>query len=170
MLGERLLELPTCFSDTSINSLAFGDVPMLLAGIEALVGEPEADVEAAMKREHCAAVDSDAEWMTSNYDITTTSRQEFWFVVDPFDRQTDEAKHFFRGVWPAEGERIQRAEVEERTKDPSRSSQCRQPVELSSFDGERRAKDAQLYVLGIAKLSNAECVGLRLYSGPAFEK
>lgn len=41
----------------------------------------------AMEAEHCDRVDSLIDFNASNYDTTTTSRTEWWFVNDPTEQR-----------------------------------------------------------------------------------
>merc|ERR1712129_54694 len=52
---------------------------------ETLIGSPNAKVFEAMEEEHCYSRDSNMEWTTGNYGITTTPKVEWGFVVTPGD-------------------------------------------------------------------------------------
>ena len=52
----------------------------------------------------------------------------------------------------------------------SRDKVLRAPRALSEFSADRRTKDAQLSALGLPPITDAELIGLRLYTGPMFEK
>jgi hypothetical protein len=56
--------------------LAFGHISTFDRGLQALVGLPEQKVYDAMAKEHCQSVDSDFEWTTGNYGITSTPKIE----------------------------------------------------------------------------------------------
>ena len=51
--------------------------------IEELLGPPHSRVLETMLQEHCEASDSSAPFTAPSYRITTTSKIEWWFVVDP---------------------------------------------------------------------------------------
>ena len=51
----------------------------IVASVFVMSGSP---VRQAMHREHCECDDSDLYFHTTNYHIETTSRTEWWFVVD----------------------------------------------------------------------------------------
>ena len=63
--------------------LAYGGIDTFFNGLEGLIGPPSPQLSEAMAREHCASVDSVAQFTTGNYGVTTTSEREYWFVVDP---------------------------------------------------------------------------------------
>lgn len=52
-------------------------------GLQHLVGATREKMLEAMWREHCEQADSDLEWKTHDYAISTTPRKEWAFVVDP---------------------------------------------------------------------------------------
>ena len=55
------------------------------AGLEGIVGSPYPKVEAGMSRDHCDESDANKPFRTTNYRVQTTSRTEWYFVVDPED-------------------------------------------------------------------------------------
>ena len=50
-------------------------------GVTGRCGEPDADLEAGMRKEHTELADADVKFSTSNYGITTTPRTEFELVA-----------------------------------------------------------------------------------------
>ena len=77
-------ELPTRFVQQDEGfELAYGDLSLFFGGLEAIVGAPDPKVIVAMEREHCDAQDSELPFSTDNYLVRTTSRIEWYFVVDP---------------------------------------------------------------------------------------
>ena len=50
-------------------------------GVTGRCGEPDADLEAGMRKEHTELDDADVEFSTPNYGITTTARKEFELVA-----------------------------------------------------------------------------------------
>ena len=63
------------------SELKGGTLADFYAGVTGLCGEPDADLEAGMRREHTECDDSDVAFSTSNYGITTTPRTEFELVA-----------------------------------------------------------------------------------------
>ena len=63
------------------SELKGGTLEDFYAGVTGLCGEPDADLEAGMRREHTECDDSDVAFSTSNYGITTTPRTEFELVA-----------------------------------------------------------------------------------------
>jgi hypothetical protein len=68
-------------------TLQYGDLATFFGGLEAKIGTPEPKIWDAMEREHTAKKDSDDPFTTVHYGMTTTPRQEWWFVAEP-ERQT----------------------------------------------------------------------------------
>ena len=63
--------------------LQYASLSTFYQGMQGIVGALHQRVAEQMKREHCGMADSDVPFTTGNYDMTTTSRTEYWFVVDP---------------------------------------------------------------------------------------
>ena len=100
----------------------------------------------------------------------TDPRSTDWFVVDPFEvtARGEGGQRLFTDGWPAEDNRVRprndgMAEVKDRAHD-------RVPRELADFDEEREKIGEDLAQFGIGKLTDAECIALRLYTGPTFVK
>lgn len=71
------------FNDKFMSSnfdLAYGDSNKFYGGLEKMIGAPMSQFLRAMFFEHCASAESDEEYTTGNYEITTTSRIEFAFA------------------------------------------------------------------------------------------
>ena len=64
-----------------------------------MVGPPSAAVWKGMEYEHVAAADAATPLRTSNYDVSTTSIAEWYFVVDPSPRRLEELN---LAAWPVE--------------------------------------------------------------------
>jgi hypothetical protein len=60
-----------------------GDLTTFFGGLEAKIGSPNPKVRQAMDAEHTQASDSQLEFRTSNYEVTTTPEVEWRFVVSP---------------------------------------------------------------------------------------
>ena len=63
--------------------LAFSDLSDFFGGLENLVGSPNPEIETGLKDEHLMKADSIRHFSTSNYNMTTSSLVEWWFVADP---------------------------------------------------------------------------------------
>lgn len=74
-----------CQQDVGFD-LTYGDLSAFYGGLEAIVGPPDPKIETVMEREHCGSKDAAIKFTAPNYNITTTSRTEYWFVVDPLNR------------------------------------------------------------------------------------
>jgi len=106
-----------------------------------------------MRREHCGSADSDSKFQNRNYGIGTTSRIEWWFVVDPSATQLA-ALELER--WPSE--------------DPALCSHPRSPRPLDSFQAEVKAINERLRAERCANVLREELIAARGYTGPMFEK
>ena len=90
-------QLHAKFQDAGAFELSFGSTPSFFAGLRGLVGLPAVDLEAGLQEEHCGRKDSDTPMVAPNYDTATSSRVEWWFVVDPSDARLAELKQI---EWP----------------------------------------------------------------------
>ena len=72
----------TKFAESTF-TLAYTDRSAFFGGLEGRVGLPSPNLRAAMQTEHCAAADSQDEFTTTNYGVTTTPEVEWHAVVDP---------------------------------------------------------------------------------------
>jgi len=135
-------------------TMAFTDLPTFHSGLEALIGSPSPNLLPQMEVEHCKAPDSDMLFVTSNYGIETTSRIEWWFVMDPLAGLT----HLGLQNYPSEthdcsGPRMRGAAG---TKTHLRPRLAENNARLQEMDEEI--------------LLEAEMIGGRLYTGPSFQK
>ena len=89
----------------------------MLRGLTAILGPISADPMEGMRREHCNEKDSEDDFTTNNYGVTTTPEKEYWFVADP----DNHLKQF--GQWPTE-----KKLVEEK-----RENECRRAMPLSAL-------------------------------------
>ena len=131
-------------------TMSFSGLSTFFGGLEALVGAPNPCLIEAMRKEHCVAVDSQRDFVTPNYGITTTSQTEWLFVTDPLDGLSE----LGLADWPSEQVRVQ-DEMERR-----------QPLPLSYFDERRAEVNARLAEEDVAAVGEAEFVACRLYTGP----
>ena len=132
-------------------NLGYGDLSTFFSGLQGLVGTPDVNLTPAMMREHCASADSLEEFSTTNYGITTTSRAEWYFVQNP------------------QGGPGQ-ADLEAWPKEDGHEEYCRQAKPLEEFAGEVERVNKLLEELREPSLMPEEVGGLRLYTGPMFQK
>ena len=57
-----------------------GTLDQFYEGVTSIVGEPPADLERGVEKEHLESADSDRPFTTSNYGLTTTPRKEYELV------------------------------------------------------------------------------------------
>ena len=125
-------------------TLTYGDLSTFFGGLEKKIGAPEPKIWKAMKREHMASNDSNDEFTTGNYFVTTKPEIEWRFVAEP-DTQAE---------WPAE----------EPTKlTPDRR---RKPLPLQQLSRLLLKFNERLRLLTEPELMIEEAVGARLYTGP----
>ena len=74
--------LSTKFSEESFE-MVFDGTESFFAGLEGKLGPPNPRLREAMEREHVRSADSADDFETTNYWVRTTSRLEWWYVVDP---------------------------------------------------------------------------------------
>lgn len=142
--------------DTQNFELAFGQLSAFFGGLEAHIGAPSARVFEAMEAEHCKRDDSNKEWRTGNYFVSTTPLIEWHYVV-----HTDRGpKEVGLEEWPRETKFLGTGGEE----------QGRKPRNLESYKVLFDGVNQQFKGMGEEKLSHAELVGVRLYTGPMFEK
>eukprot|EP00962_Isochrysis_galbana_P028794 scaffold9130_cov124-Isochrysis_galbana.AAC.1 len=130
-----------------IQQLSFSGLDTFFGSLEGLVGAPAPKVREAMQAEHTDRVDSYAPFVTGNYGIQTTSKQEWCFVVmpDPLTWQT---------------EAIDKIEDKHR----------RKPQPLSEFVSARNGVNLLLKGLNQPEMTEEELIGGRLYTGPLYVK
>eukprot|EP00962_Isochrysis_galbana_P010777 scaffold2996_cov132-Isochrysis_galbana.AAC.1 len=132
-----------------IQQLSFSGLDTFFGGLEGLVGAPAPKVREAMQDEHTNRVDSDTPFVTGNYGIDTTSKQEWCFVVMLWPKET---------LWPKEAD----GKIE--------NDRRRKPIPLSEFKDELKNKNKQLKRLNQPEMTEEELIGGRLYTGPVFVK
>jgi hypothetical protein len=71
------------FSQDARGFLSYGGLNVFFGGLEAKIGAPDPNVHDAMAAEHTERADSNQEFSTSNYGMTTTSSIEWRFVAEP---------------------------------------------------------------------------------------
>jgi hypothetical protein len=159
-------ELQAKFLQEGVGALSYANLSKFFGGLEGIVGAPSPKVEAAMAAEHTEREDSQEEFNTPNYDVTTTSAVEWRFVAEP-----DSAPS---GGWPVEG-RLEAAHDEERRTGRRNTllrsgAEKRRPMALADLQSLADARNARLTALHEPPITIAEALGARLYTGPLFVK
>lgn len=149
--------------------------------LESLVGPPEKRVLETMLIEHCEAPDSALPFTDATYQLTTTSRIEWWFVVDPSDgiaKQLD-VRTELSGVGVSS---LPGGAADAGGKAPVRLAASGYPAEAGLLLAERSRQPrplphvlsemrqlsiaSRLRAVGLEPLLDAEVIGARLYTGP----
>ena len=133
------------------------DTALYWGGVDSLLGhhdQTRTSLLDGMTNGHTRSSDSDEYFTPNNYPTPTTSRIEWYFVVDP---QNGLGKCGLT-EWPGT---IIRGDS---------NAPPRLPRTVMSFATERALVDARLHVVGEQPLSNVELYALRLYTGPMFVK
>lgn len=130
------------------------DNELFWQGLNRVVGKCADGIEEplfdTMKREHCEAIDSEAQFEATNHAITTTSKIEWWFVADP----TNGLEALGIEQWPPH-----RWDWERRADPKEHYSEVWQN-EINN----------PLVEQGEKPLGDEEFIALRLYTGPMFVK
>jgi NLR family CARD domain-containing protein 3 len=141
--------------------LSYGGIDTFFQGLEGLLGPPSSQLSTAMMREHCSSTDSLIEFTTANYGVTTTSRIEYHFVVDP----EKGLGKLGRDSWPVEKKLLnKKLDGSEQTGSHSASSP-REAKPLSAFEAAWAEIDEDLEGLNEYPLREEEFIGVRLYTG-----
>ena len=74
---------PATWAKVQPRMLTFGSGELFFSSLREAVGNPAMDGLAAMAREHTVRLDSDLKFNAPNYNITTTSKLEWYLVADP---------------------------------------------------------------------------------------
>ena len=127
--------------------MSFANLSTFFAGLEGLIGSPNPRVMDAMREEHCSSCESTIEFVTGNYGVSTTSAQEWDFVVT---KSGEDRK------WPVES--------------PDKCPHMRQWKHLDNFSEDMNKINERLQQMGEETLIEAEVIALRLYTGPMSEK
>ena len=130
-------------------NLQFGPPAMFFRGITPIVGRGNVDIRAGIEEEHTMRGDADVPFTSPNYFIQTTSRVEHAFVVYP----EGGPEQLNLTVWPPA---------------PHRGNRTARP--MSDFQEPWDRVNAKLRGLGEETLSDANFIGLRLYTGPMYIK
>ena len=120
-------------------------------GPERLIGSPNPNAAEGIRREHCERRNADRQHTTPNYNVTTTPRIEYYFVVDPHSHTlVDGYPHTprDRSRWSDAGKAMWKGE------------HGREVLVLGLFCQHPAAVKAGL--------QEAEVVAVRLYTGPMY--
>lgn len=139
-------------------TMSYGGIDTFFGGLEKLLGPPSPQLATAVMREHCSAADSDVEFTTANYGVTTTSRVEFFFVVDP----ENGLELTGRKSWPAESK--------PKGDEGATAMDGREAKALNTFEAMWAVIDERLEKLKEYPLREEEFFCARLYTGPMFTK
>ncbi|CAK0880935.1 unnamed protein product [Prorocentrum cordatum] len=168
-------------SDPDSYSMSYGTQCEFFAGLEDLIGSPDPKVERAMMREHCNAEDSNIEWTTENYKVTTTPEIEWHFVrgngEDPKiarrARSMLASSALGSGKEAPPSPRLGQEDARSGWKWPEETVNTqhrRQWKDISDFKDVFDGINAKLKEKGEQPLELVEWIGGRLYTGPMFEK
>ena len=146
-------QLSTKFSEESFEMI-FDGTESFFAGLEGKLGPPNPRLREAMEREHVSSADSADDFETTNYRVKTTSRLEWWYVVDP---KGEKARHE-RREHEAGAERFP---IETRgIKAGHERKQVGEP--LATFDKQRRRVNQTLQQRGEGEVLIEEVIAARL--------
>jgi hypothetical protein len=127
--------------------MQYGDLSTFFGGLEAKIGAPDPKVREAMENEHTKAPDSQDEFTSGNYGITTTPHTEWLFITEPGKKGVE---------WP----------VEEKLRGGGSGEKMRKPMLLDELRRKLAEVNAQLKEMKETELLLEEAFGARLYSGP----
>jgi len=138
--------------------LKYGTLDDFRGGLKVLLGAdvpPPDQVLSGMEAEHTKRLDSDTPFEVYNYGTVTTSRYEFYFVIDPSGTRLNSL-----GIdqWPVD------------TKLKAAGRPCRQANSVRSFREVRANINTQLEEAGSSPLNLEEFCAARLYTGPLYMK
>ena len=136
-LHHKFLQDPHAFT------LRFGELSAFFGGLEKKIGSPDPNVRDAMEREHTMAADSNKDFTTPNYEVTTKPEIEWSFVVEPTQNVE----------WP----------IEKKLEPPAVP---RTPLSMRQLESLLRQKNEELERVQAAHLLLEEAIGARLYTGP----
>ena len=139
--------------------LYFSTLSAFNAGLDATIGSPHPKLQESMEGEHTAKADSCKFFTAGNYGITTQSRVEWFFVVDPSEGLRKLPKDALpTGGYP--GETQHKLALRKR----------RFAMPLHTFDVAVSEVNAELRKLSVRPMRQEELIGARLYTGPMFQK
>ena len=131
------------------NVLGHGPIEDFHRGLEPVLGPSKKLLFEAMEKEHCESVDSDVSFVAGNTGVSTTSRIEWNFVVNPSQKKLEEL-HLTE--WPKE------TSLEPKLR--------RVPRHIDDFEQDLAEVNIKLQRIGLPRMTLMELVALRIYSGP----
>lgn len=129
--------------------LGHGPIVDFHKGLEPVLGPSKKLLFEAMEKEHCESVDSDVIFVAGNTGVTTTSRIEWNFVVDPSRKRLEE---LHLNEWPTE------TILEPKLR--------RVPRPIDDFEEDLVEINKKLHRIGLPRMTLMELIALRIYSGP----
>eukprot|EP00962_Isochrysis_galbana_P048094 scaffold19937_cov127-Isochrysis_galbana.AAC.7 len=150
------------------DQMSLGEPSMFFKGLDDFIGPPNPNVREAMTHEHTTHKDSRVEFVAHNYETKTTSRHEWFFVVEPKEGLKKTALR----EWPKEQKPpASRADGPDGFPNKGKTTHLRRPgprkpTELADFEANLNIKNGLLRDLGEAPVTLDELIGARLYTGP----
>ena len=132
-------------------TLSFSGLSSFFSGLEGRLGPPDPKLMDAMEGEHRRSADSTAQFVTSNYGVSTCSEIEWLYVVDPNGGMA----HLGLEAWPGE-----RHSIEEEHRRTHRNA-----PPLADFEPARQKINTQLAARSEPPLILEEMIGARMYTG-----
>jgi hypothetical protein len=151
--GHTSSELSEKFMMAKMCEFHLCDIKAFYDGLEEAVGMPNPDLFESMRREHTKRSDSELWFTTSNYSCHTSSKIEWYFVVEPA-RGKEVLK---RKSYPSEAAGLERRKR-------------RNERELDTFDVAISDVNHRLRQHAQRPLRKEEFIASRLYTGPMFQK
>jgi hypothetical protein len=137
---------------------SFSSLQQFYNGPEKLIGTPNPQAAEGIRREHCERKNADTPNTTTNYNLTTTPRAEYYFVVDP---HTDKLKAGFPAGFPGYPHTPRdKSQWSAAGKGVWRGDHGREMLVLGLFTQHATAVKAGL--------QEPEVVAVRLYTGPMY--
>ena len=136
--GDAALEAK--FAEGATFKLQYSGLSTFFGGLEKRIGAPDPNVDEAVKKEHVGEEDSNSKFTTSNYGITTTPKEEYYFVAQPGHLE----------AWPSE----------------TKGHERRHTITLDELKKRVAEQNEKLEKLEQTKLIEIEAIGGRLYTGP----
>ncbi|CAK0862588.1 unnamed protein product [Prorocentrum cordatum] len=159
----------------------FGTKTDFFSGLEERIGSPSADIPRAMVDDHCSRCDSQTEWETGNYGITTTSQVEWLLVLqDLFDQLSGDGSKLGASDTVLQEWRKVAKRLAGLVSELPRPRQW--PGETINAEHPRSKNRHRMWLAGLAdknrELQDAgekcvllvEAIAMCLYTGPLFEK
>ena len=131
----------------------YGPIDDFHQGLEEILGPPKKLLFEAMAQEHCASIDSNVEFLAAAHGITTTSKVEWHYVVDP---SAPSLEMLNIDAWPEELI----------SDDHPLINRKRKPIPLDDFEESLNEINERLNRVGLPNMTTVELIACRLYTGP----